>query len=259
MADLAKWADYLLDAEGRREAVAPITDTEPLLTPEEGYEIQDRIVDAKAAAGERVVGAKLGLTSRAKQQTMGIDQPVYGTLTSAMALDIEQALDCGSVIHPRVEPEIVFLLGDDLGGPGVDAHDVLDATRWITAGLEVIDSRYAEFRFTHADVVADNTSASRFVLGGIRRRPEDIPDLGLLGCNVDTGGRTVATAAGAAILGHPASTVALLVNWLGRHGRSLHKGDVILSGGLTNAFPLRPGTYVSATFAHLGTVTLRGV
>lgn len=259
MPDLAKWAGYLLDAEARREAVAPITDAEPELSAEDAYGIQALLVAAKVSAGERVVGAKLGLTSKAKQDAMHVDQPVYGVLTSAMALEFEQPLDCARLIHPRVEPEVVFILGDELAGPGITGHDVLDATRWITCGLEVIDSRFAEFRFTRADVVADNTSASRFVLGTVRKKPSDIPDLSLMGCNMQAGGDVVATAAGAAILGHPAGAVAKLANRLAERGERLVRGAIVLSGGVTNAIPMHPGSSVSATFAHLGTVTLRGV
>ncbi len=259
MHDLGKWAAYLVDAEARREAVNPITDLEPELSADDAYQIQALVVEAKVAAGEFIVGAKLGLTSIAKQIAMRVEQPVYGVLMSGMALEVEHPLDCSKLIHPRVEPEIVFVLGDDLTGPGITGHDVLDATRYLTCGLEVIDSRYSDFRFTYADVVADNTSASRFVLGAQRVRPSDITDLALIGCNLQTNSRVVASAAGAAILGHPASAVALLANWLGAQGGCLRRGTIVLSGGMTNAVPIRPGVCVSASFAQLGTVTLRGV
>lgn len=259
MPDLAKWAGYLIDAEAAREAVEPITDAEPQLSVEDAYRIQALGVENKVAAGELVVGAKLGLTSKAKQTAMHVDQPVYGVLTSGMVLDFEQPLDCSKLIHPRVEPEIVFVLDDDLVGPDVTGHDVLAVTRYLTCGLEVIDSRYADFRFTHPDVVADNTSASRFVLGPQRRRPCELDDLALVGCTLQIDNRVVATAAGAAVLGHPAAAVALLANWLTEQGGRLERGAIILSGGLTNAVPIAPGVCVSATFGGMGTVTLRGV
>lgn len=257
--DLRKWADYLAAAEARRVAVNPITDTEGGLDAQDAYRIQALVVESKLSAGEVVVGAKLGLTSTAKQHTMRVDQPIYGVLTSTMLLEVNQPLACGELIHPRVEPEIAFILGDALSGPRVTAHDVLDATRWVTCGLEVIDSRYANFRFTHADVVADNTSASRFTLGSIRRPPSELPDLSLVGCNLETAGTIVSTATGAATLGHPAVAVALLANWLGERGERLEGGAIVLSGGLTDAVPIAPGGYVSATFAHLGTVCLQAV
>jgi 2-oxo-3-hexenedioate decarboxylase len=259
MTDLASWAEYLLSAERAQSATAPITDSVPGLNAEEGYAIQRLIIDAKVASGERIVGAKAGLTSKAKQLTMRVDQPIFGILTSSMMLDTEQPLVCSELIHPRVEPEIVFILAEDLDAPKVSGHDVLDATAWVTAGLEVIDSRYADFRFTHADVVADNTSASRFVIGTALRRPEEIPDLALVGCNLSVNGVIVTTAAGAAILGDPAGTVALLANWLTECGSPLRKGDVILSGGMTNAFPIAPGGHITSTLGRIGSVTIRGV
>ena len=117
--DIGKWADYLADAARRNEAVSPITDVEPTLTVEDAYALQDAIIERRLASGERLVGAKVGLTSRAKQQEMGINEPVYGWLTDAMALEADSSLRLGTLIHPRVEPEIVFILGKALAGPGV--------------------------------------------------------------------------------------------------------------------------------------------
>ena len=145
--DIGKWADYLATAARRNEAVSPITDVEPTLTVEDAYAIQDAIIERRLASGERLVGAKVGLTSRAKQQEMGINEPVYGWLTDAMALEADSSLRLSTLIHPRVEPEIVFILGKALAGPGVGIHDVLDATSAICCGLEVLDSRFIDFRF----------------------------------------------------------------------------------------------------------------
>jgi 2-oxo-3-hexenedioate decarboxylase len=257
MTDIGKWADYLLEAEARREAVAPITDTDPELTLDDAYRIQDELVTRRIAAGERLVGAKLGLTSRAKQASMGVYQPIYAWLTDGMVVPLEAPLPLGELIHPRVEPEIVFVLGRDLAGPGVTAQAVLDATASVCCGLEVIDSRYADFRFTLPDVVADNASASRFVLGP-RRVAADF-DLRLEGCLLEVDGKLVATAAGAAVLGHPAEAVALLANALALRGKRLEAGWVVLSGGLTDAVPLATGRHVDASFARLGHVGIRGV
>jgi 2-oxo-3-hexenedioate decarboxylase len=253
MTDLGKWADALLDAEAARSAMTPITDTEPDLTVADGYEIQSAVLSKRLGRGERLVGAKLGLTSRAKQEQMGVTEPVYGWLTDAMVCAGEAPLALDSLIHPRVEPEIAFVLGFDLSGPGVTIHDVLDATVGVCAALEIIDSRYADFRFTAADVIADNTSAARFVLGPTRVEPTF--DLSLVGCLLESGSQQVATAAGAAVLGHPAEAVARLANRVG-----LEAGWVVLSGGLTAAVPLVPGGFVSATFGRgLGRVGVRAV
>jgi 2-oxo-3-hexenedioate decarboxylase len=255
--DIAKWAEHLLEAEARRQAVPPITDAEPGLRVDEAYEIQDELVRRRVARGETVAGAKLGLTSRAKQRAMGVDEPVYGVLTDAMLLAADQPLALDGLIHPRAEPEIVFILGEDLAGPGVTLHDVLDATAAVCCGLEVIDSRYEDFRFTLADVVADNTSAARFVLGPRSAVPDF--DLALVGCVLEVDGIPHETAAGAAVLGHPAEAVALLANRQARLGRSLRAGWVVLSGGLTNAVPLHAGGHVAAAFGRLGRVSLRSV
>jgi 2-oxo-3-hexenedioate decarboxylase len=231
--DIGKWADYLTTAARRNEAVSPITDVEPTLTVEDAYAIQDAIIERRLASGERLVGAKVGLTSRAKQQEMGINEPVYGWLTDAMALEADSSLRLSTLIHPRVEPEIVFILGKALAGPGVGIHDVLDATSAICCGLEVLDSRFIDFRFLLPDVIADNTSASHFVLGTIQVPPTGI-DLSLAGCLFEENGAVAATAAGAAILGHPAAAVARLANFLSQRGRHLEAGWIVLSGGLTS-------------------------
>lgn len=255
--DIGKWADYLFDAERRKQAVAPISDIEPSLTVSDAYDIQDLLLERRLAAGERIVGAKLGLTSRAKQEDMGITEPIYAWLTDAMALAPGVPLRLSETIHPRIEPEIVFIMDKELAGPGVGIHDVLEATSVLCCGMEVIDSRFADFRFSLVDVVADNASACRFVLGPLQIPPTGV-DLSLVGCLLEKDGSVVATAAGAAILGHPAAAVAELANFLGRRGKCIEAGWVVLSGGLTAAVPLSTGFHVSATFGHLGRVSLKG-
>lgn len=252
------WADRLLEAEERRTPIPPITDLEPDLPLVDAYAIQEEVLERRLARGERIVGAKVGLTSRAKQRQMGVAEPVYGWLTDAMLLPAEAPVALSELIHPRVEPEIVFLLGSPLEGPGVSAQEVLAATAAVCCGLEVLDSRFRDFRFTLPDVVADNTSAARFTLGPRRRPPSDL-DLSLLGCLLENGPEVVATAAGAAVLGHPAEAVARLADHLASRGRRLEAGWIVLSGGLTDAVPLAEGGHVTATFAHLGRVGVRAV
>ena len=255
--DVERWARYLTDAMDCKVAVAAITESEDL-SLDDAYAIQDAAIELRVAGGERIIGAKLGLTSKAKQEQMGVDEPVYGWLTDAMLLAPEAPVVCSELVHPRCEPEIVFRVGEDLQGPGVTAHDVLDATRTVCGGIEVIDSRFEAFSFTLPDVVADNTSAARFVLGTKRVDPDAV-DLGLIGCLFEVNGVLVGTAAGAALLGHPAAAVALLANHLGRRGKKIEAGWTLLAGGLTSAVPLHPGTHVSATYAHLGSVSVRAV
>lgn len=252
----AELAAHLRAAERDGMAVSPLTDTHEL-TVADGYAVQRELVHSRLAEGEHLVGTKLGLTSRAKQQTMGVTVPIHGWLTSAMVLPAEEPLNVDEFIHPRVEPEIVLRLGANLHGPGATVQDVFAATTAVCAGLEIIDSRYQDFRFTLPDVVADNASASRFVLGPTAR-PADV-DLSLLGCVLEVDGDLVASAAGAAVLGHPAEAVALLANSLAENDQYLRAGWTVLAGALTDAVPVNVGTVITATFGRLGSVTLRGV
>lgn len=253
-ADLtAGLAARLLEAERAGRLLEPLTVEHPDLSVEEAYRIQDAAVDLRRAAGERVIGAKLGLTSSAKQQEMGVSEPLFGWLTDAMALDVGVPLERASLVQPRAEPEVAFLIGDDLAGAGVGAAHVLAATRAVAPAIEILDSRYADYRFTLPDVVADNASSGRFVLGGVTAPPDGV-DLRLVGCVLEKDGEVVATAAGAASLGHPAAAVAWLVRALARGGRGLRAGDVVLSGGLVAAIPIDAGEVVTARFDRLGTV-----
>jgi 2-oxo-3-hexenedioate decarboxylase len=256
MADIGKWVEVLAEAERRREPIGPITEGDPTLDLDAAYDVQRARIAQRLAQGERIVGAKLGLTSKAKQVAMGIDTPIFGVLTDAMQLDAATPLPLGELIHPRAEPEIAFVLGEDLSGPGVTAHDVIDAASGVCAAIEVIDSRYVDFRFTLADVVADNTSAARFVLGTTLVDPRSV-DLTLLGVVVETDGVVSDTAAGAAVLGHPATAVALLANQMGAWGEHLPRGATVLSGGLTNAVAVASGHHLTMSFAHLGQIFLR--
>jgi 2-oxo-3-hexenedioate decarboxylase len=255
MTQLDERAELLHRAQRERTEVDALVGGPDELSSADAYDVQDRVLGFRLAEGERLVGAKLGLTSRAKQLTMGVEEPIYAPLTDAMLWPADAPLRVDELIHPRVEPEIVFVLGEELRGPGVTSLDVLRATAGVTCGLEVIDSRYRDFRFAHGDVVADLASAAYFLVG-----PELVPDpgdLALLGCALELDGRVVDTAAGAAIMGDPAGAVALLANHLGRRGGSLEAGSIVLSGAPTNAVPLAAGGHVRADFGRLGSICLR--
>ncbi len=240
-------------AEGR--LIPPLTHARPGLSVSEAYEIQEALLALREEAGERVVGAKLGLTSRAKQRDVGIDEPIHGWLTDAMAIEPGSVLEVSTLVQPRAEPEIAFVLAEDLSGRHVTAVHVLSATKAVLPAIEVLDSRFADYRFGLPDVVADDASAGRFLLGGPGAPPEDI-DLRVLGCVFERNGEVLATAAGAAVLGHPATAVAWLVRTLAARGRGLRAGQVVLSGGLTSAVPIRAGDVVAARFDRLGTAEL---
>lgn len=261
--DHGHWADELLAAVDDRREVAAITrrlGTE--LSIDDAYAVQAALLDRHLARGHTVVGAKLGLTSVAKQQQMGVDQPCFGWVLDAAVLPVDDdgvaTVAVDELIHPRVEPEIVFVLGEALAGPGVTAGDVLDATRQVVGGIEVIDSRYEAFSFTLPDVIADNTSAARVVIGRSGVGPRDV-ELAAIECSFLVDGAVTATATGAALLGDPAHCVALLANHLARVGRRLEAGWVIPAGAPTDARPLARATTATAVYSHLSSVTVHGI
>jgi 2-oxo-3-hexenedioate decarboxylase len=251
--DARSIADALIAAERERKAIAPFTDAAPGLDAGTGYQAQRMVVQHRLDGGERIIGAKLGLTSRAKQEAMGVHEPLYGWLTSGMVLPYGEPLPLAELIHPRVEPEIAFLIGRELEPPAT-ITGVLDATESVFAAVEVLDSRYEDFRFRLPDVVADNASGGRIVLGPQARPIGDLCDLRLLGCVLRSRGDLVTTAAGGAVLGHPAAAVAWLVNKLSPEDWALQPGALVLSGGLTAPVPMGPGSVVSAEFDGLGTI-----
>ncbi len=213
--DISELAARLAKAVAGRTPIAPLSDEMPDLDVDTGYAIQAL---ARQAAGP-LAGWKLGVTSRAKQAQVGIDSPVRGFLASANALDLGEPLPSGELIQPRAEPEIVFIMGTDLSGPEVTGADVLTATASVATGIEILDSRYLDYRFTMPDVIADNTSAGRFLVGS--PVPLDGIDLRLVGVVLEHNGEVVATAAGAAALGHPAAAVAWLVRSLAAAGEGV--------------------------------------
>lgn len=253
----AEIAKTLADAERDRTELTPFSDS-VTFDMDTAYTAQWINVQRKLDAGEALVGAKLGLTSRIKQKTMNVDDPLYGWVTSSMILEHDEPVDLSRFIHPRVEPEIAFLLGDDITAPA-NVASVLAATESVFGAIDVLDSRYADFRFTHPDVAADNASAGGFYLGPRAVKPADLPvDLGLVGAVIRANGQVIATGAGAATMGHPAAAVAWLANQLIQRGQHLKAGMIIFSGGLTAPVPVEPGGSYSAEFDGLGTIEIRG-
>lgn len=238
-----------------RVTIAPLT-KENDLTEAMAYQIQREVVEARINRGARLLGGKLGLTSRAKQIAMGVDQPLYGLVTSDMVIESNE-LDLTDLIHPRVEPEIAFVLDKPLEGPGVTPADVLAATAYICPALDVIDSRFDGFSFTHLDAIADNASSAGIALGVDLVAPAT--DLTTVGCLLEVDGVVVDSAAGAAVLGHPAASVAFMANALAERQERLEAGWIVLSGGLTAPVPMSPGRTVTARIAGLGSVTVTGV
>ncbi|WP_191984087.1 2-keto-4-pentenoate hydratase [Amycolatopsis eburnea] len=234
---------------------SPLSAEWPDLDVDTAYAIQDEALRQRRARGETLIGVKLGLTSRAKQQRMGIDSPLLAWLTDAMVLPA--GVPVPSLIHPRAEPELVFVLGKRLAGPGVTAATALAAVDRVYGGIEVIDSRYADYRFTLPDAVADNGSSAYFSVGPVGLPPASL-DLSLEAALLEVDGQVVDTATGAAVQGHPAEALALAANALAARGLALEPGWLVLTGGMTDAVPLRSGSRVAAHFSHLGSITLSG-
>ncbi|HFJ9315458.1 2-keto-4-pentenoate hydratase [Bacillus tropicus] len=257
---LVKGADleiiaYLIQAEKERKEVVKVTDKHPDLTVEDAYKLQKRLIEQKMSEGSKRVGVKLGLTSKAKQQMMGIDEAIYGYLLHDMLAFEWEPLQYQTLIHPKVEPEIAFLIGEDLQGTNVTADDVLKATKYVAPALEVIDSRYLNFKFTLPDVIADNCSSSKFLLGSKWIDVKNI-DLANVGMVMSKNGKIATTGTGAAVLGHPAEAIAWAVNKLGLQNEGFKKGDIVLSGALSEAIAFKSGDSIIAQFDDLGSVAM---
>jgi 2-keto-4-pentenoate hydratase len=249
-------ADRLWRAEVDRRPIEPLTGDHPGLTVEDAYAIQTANVERRLGAGRVIRGRKIGLTSRAMQQLLGVDEPDFGVLLDDMFVEDGAEVDLRTLLQPRVEAEIAFVLARDLAGPGLTTMDVLTSTAGILPAMEIVDSRIAQWRIQLADTVADNASSGRLVIGG-RLTPVTAVDLRLIGMMFYRNGVPIDSGAGAAALGNPAYCVAWLVNKLGTLGSGLRAGDVVLPGALHRMVPVRPGDVFRAEFAHLGDVTVR--
>ncbi|PUB11674.1 2-keto-4-pentenoate hydratase [Paenisporosarcina sp. OV554] len=248
--------DYLYNAERDVKEVIKVTDEYPTLTIKEAYELQDGLLARKRAeSGSKLIGVKLGLTSKAKQEMMGVNEAIYGYLHSDMLSFEWEAVAFSDLIHPKIEPEIAFLMAEDLQGINISAEDVINATKYVAPALEIIDSRYKDFRFTLVDVVADNCSSAKFLVGSNWVSPNSI-DLSNIGMVMSKNGKVEQTGSSAAVLGNPATAIAWAVNELGALGKGLKKGDIILSGAMSEAIAFNRGDSVIAEFDGLGSVSM---
>lgn len=257
-ANVIRLAEHLESCELEARDTPKITDEFPNLSWDDAYAIQDEIRRRKLERGHRIVGLKCGLTSRAKMKQMGCDKAVFGWVADYQAVADGGEVKIAELVHPKVEPEIVFVTKKALKGPGCHIGAVLAATDFVMAGIEIIDSRYRDFRFDLPSVIADNTSASRFVVGG-RVRPVDAVDLRNMGVVLEINGEVKAIGAGAAVLGHPAAAIAMLANHLGERGEEIPAGSMILSGGVTEAVLVKAGDSVTLRIQDLGSTSVRFV
>ncbi|MGB0747662.1 MAG: 2-oxo-3-hexenedioate decarboxylase [Magnetospiraceae bacterium] len=256
--DIVRLCERVEGAQTGAYAIRKLTDEYPDMTLEDGYAVQTELRRRFLAQGHRLVGWKAGLTSKAKMAQMGVDVPSIGFLTDRMARPENSAVTVSDLVHPRVECEIAFVTKADLTGPGCTAELVLAATDYVLPAIEIIDSRFSGFKFDLESVIADNGSSARFVGGGRARYADDL-DLRTLGVVLEKNGEIVALGAAAAVLGHPAEAVAMLVNILHDLGETLPAGSFVMSGGITEAIPVEPGDNVVARFQELGSVGIRFV
>jgi len=256
--NLGDIAAELYQALRQAEAVEPLTARYPRLSIEDAYAIQQLLLARRLEDGERVVGKKIGVTSQAVMNLLGVDQPDFGILTDAMTFNGGAAIPAASLILPKAEGEIAFVLKHDLQGPGVTVADVLRATEGVMACFEIVDSRIRDWKIRIQDTVADNASCGVFVLSD-RLVPLSEVDLSHCGMLLEKNGEIVATGAGAATMGSPAVAVAWLANTLGRLGVGLKAGEVILSGSLGPMIPVAAGDNLRVSIGGIGACAVRFV
>jgi 2-keto-4-pentenoate hydratase len=249
-------AARLASAEADRKPIEPITDSGEHLTVADAYAIQTRNIERRIAAGGLVRGRKVGITSRPVQQLFGVDEPTFGVLLDDMFVEDGDEIPLDTLIQPRVEAEMAFVMATDLTGPGLTTTDALAAIGGVLPAIEVVDSRIADWRIQLVDTIADNASSARVVVGG-RLTPVTDVDLRLVGMLFHRNGAPIDSGAGAAALGNPARCVAWLANKLAAFGSGLRRGDTVLPGALHRMVPVLPGDVIRADFAHLGSVTVR--
>jgi 2-oxo-3-hexenedioate decarboxylase len=255
---IAGLAEHLENAELQARDVTKITDEHPDMDWDDAYAIQDEIRRRKEARGNRTAGLKCGLTSFAKMKQMGVETPVFGFVSDYMSRPDGGEIKIAELIHPKVEAEICIVTKAPLRGPGCHVASVMAAVDFVLPAVEVIDSRYRDFKFDLKSVIADNTSSARFVIGG---RPRDLDELDLrtLGVVLEINGEIKTMAAGAAVMGHPLAAVAMLANHLGARGQEIPAGTFIMTGGVTEAVGVKAGDSVNVRFQDLGSVEMRFV
>lgn len=255
---IAAYAEELYTALRQQRTVPPLMGRDPSLTIDDAYAISLGALERRKADGEKVVGKKIGATSKAVQDMLGVHQPDFGFLTDRMRIEGDIDIAATGLIQPRAEAEIAFILKSDLNGPGVTAGDVLAATESIAPCFEIVDSRIDDWKIGIVDTVADNASCGVFVLGDARADPRDF-DLPALHVTVTKNGAPLSEGYGSAVQGSPLQAVAWLANTLGAHGVTLNRGDVILSGSLVPLAPAARGDIFEMELHGIGGCAARFV
>jgi len=246
-------ADALCLAEAETSPIRPIREILAEGDIEAAYAVQEANTDRALRTGRRLIGRKIGLTSKAVQRQLGVDQPDFGMLFADMEVENGGEVPRGRLIAPKVEAEVAFVIGRDLTSPQPTAADVMRAVEFVLPALEIVDSRIANWDIRIVDTVADNASSGRFVLGSVPRRLEGL-DLRLAGMVLEHNGEPASTGAGAACLGNPLIALQWLARKMAEVGRPLQEGDVVLSGALGPMVPAAPASFFQARISGLGSV-----
>lgn len=250
------FAEELYSAEINLTPIEPLTSRNENITVEDAYKIQLRNVEKKLKRGWKIKGKKIGITSFAVQRMLNVNQPDFGYLFSEMHVEDGGVVKLDSLIQPRVEGEIAFVMEKDLNGPGVTEADVLRATAFVVPSIEIVDSRIKDWKIKIQDTIADNASSGLFVLGGKKTLVDNL-DFRCLGMILDQNGEVIVSGAGAASLGNPVKAVAWLANKLSEFGEYLKAGEVILSGALAQLVVPRRGDFFRVTIQKLGSVSVK--
>lgn len=251
--------DELYQAMVNRVAISPLTDRYPDITIEDAYQVSLKMLEHRLAAGEKIVGKKIGVTSKVVMNMLNVMQPDFGYLTDKMVYSQGQEMPISELLmQPRAEGEIAFILKKDLCGPGITNADVMAATECVMPCFEVVDSRIEDWKIKIQDTVADNASCGLLVLGDSAVDPRKV-DLSTCGMVVEKNGVIISTGAGAAALGSPVNCVTWLANTLGKFGISLKAGELILSGSLVPLEPVQAGDFMSVSIGGIGNASVRFV
>ena len=250
--------DELYEALSTGKTVTPLTSRGFEITIEDAYHIQQQMLSRRIAAGEKVIGKKIGVTSHAVMNMLGVHQPDFGYLLDGMVYNEGESIEMSTLIQPKAEGEIAFLLKSDLQGPGVTAADVLAATEGVMACFEIVDSRITDWKIKIQDTVADNASCGVFVLGDQLVDISNL-DLALCGMVLEKNGEIVVTGAGAATMGHPVNAMVWLENTLGALGIALKAGDIVLSGAMGAMVPVKAGDSLRMAIGGIGGCSVRFV
>ena len=257
-ATIEKLAEHLENAELQAYEVTKITDDYPNMTFTDATDVQWEIRRRKMSRGHKIVGMKMGLTSWAKMKQMGVEMPCYGFLADYFSLPDGAQVPFDELIHPKVEAEIAFVTNKELSGRNLTVEDVLAATELVVPAVEIIDSRYKDFKFDLTSVQADNSSSTRFVVGSHAAKPEDF-DWSTIGVVMQKNGEIIELGAGAAVLDHPAASVAMLATMLAERDEVIPAGTFIMTGGITAAVLVEKGDSIVVRYQGLGTVTMKFV